>query len=126
MISGHRMHQLPLYAGTAASCAYSCSCGHITIGSSSSRAPQLVQLHLADPSKTPRENLAIAIGTPRPAGRRVLTRRLTMTFTVGEDCTLTGQELQELGDRIVSEQIDPDPPVLTFDHVEVTTIEELA
>lgn len=48
-----------------------------------------------------------------------MSRRLAIWFEVDEDATLTDAELRDLGDRIVAQQIDPDPPVLTFDGVEV-------
>lgn len=57
------------------------------------------------------------VATERP-GRRVLTLR----FEVDEDCALSDGELEELGDRIVATQIDPDPPVLTFDGVDVARV----
>jgi hypothetical protein len=50
-----------------------------------------------------------------------MTRYLVMRFEVDESCALTAEDLESLGDRIVAEQIDPDPPVLTFDGVEVVT-----
>jgi hypothetical protein len=46
-------------------------------------------------------------------------RYLTIRFEVVDDCAMTDEELADLGDRIVAQQIDPDPPVLTFDGVEV-------
>lgn len=49
-----------------------------------------------------------------------MARQLVLVFDVDEACTLTTAELEDLGDRIVAQQVDPDPPVLTFDHVEVT------
>lgn len=52
-----------------------------------------------------------------------MTRRvLTLRFEVDEDCALSDDELEELGDRIVATQIDPDPPVLTFDGVDVARV----
>lgn len=48
-----------------------------------------------------------------------MSRYLSIHFEVSDDCTMTDQELADLGDRIVAEQIDPDPPVLTFDGVTV-------
>lgn len=48
-----------------------------------------------------------------------MTRYLVLRFEVDEGATLTDEELLDLGDWIVAQQIDPDPPVLTFDGVEV-------
>lgn len=49
-------------------------------------------------------------------------RQLVLVFDVDEDSPLTVVELEDLGDRIVAQQVDPDPPVLTFDHVDVLTL----
>lgn len=48
-----------------------------------------------------------------------MTRLLVLYFEVDDHCDLSDSALEELGDRIVAQQIDPDPPVLTFDGVEV-------
>lgn len=42
-------------------------------------------------------------------------RYLRLTFAVDERCDLTDDELVEVGERIVAEQVDPHPPVLTYD-----------
>lgn len=56
--------------------------------------------------------------TQRPYGEG-MTRYLVLRFEIEEGCSLSDDELVDLGDRIVAAQIDPDPPVLTFDGVEV-------
>ena len=57
-------------------------------------------------------------GAP-PTRQTLVTRYLVLRFEVDEGCTLSDADLADLGDRIVATQIDPDPPVITFDGVEV-------
>lgn len=49
----------------------------------------------------------------------MVSRFLLLRFEVDERCTLTGDELLDLAERIVAEQVDPDPPVLTYDGADV-------
>lgn len=48
-----------------------------------------------------------------------MSRFLVFRFEIDEGCDLDDDDLIELGDRIVATQIDPDPPVLTFQTVDV-------
>jgi hypothetical protein len=50
---------------------------------------------------------------------RPATRVLVLRFEVQESCELTDGQLEDLAEQIVAQQIDPDPPVLTWDGSEV-------
>jgi hypothetical protein len=51
-----------------------------------------------------------------------VSRRLSIVFSVDADCGMSDSELFELGEQIVAQQIDPDPPVLTFESIEIDEV----
>lgn len=48
-----------------------------------------------------------------------MSRFLILRFEVDENAAITDDELHDLAERIVAQQIDPDPPILTWDGADV-------